>query len=130
MTTFVHFRTGDGEFAVDVDVTRGVRSAEGMVRLPAPQDDVVGLLPGEGDPLTVIAALGSGTNRVLVLDAPSGVTFGLLVEEVRGVVTVPSEELGPPPPGQAAGVVAGVFSRPEGLVLLVDAAALARMVER
>lgn len=128
MTTLVRFRTGDGEYAVAIDHARGVRSAEGMLPLPSAQPGVVGLLPGDGDPLTVIATLGSGHNRVIVLEPPTGGAFGLLVEEVRGVVTVELGELGPPPAGQTGDLVSGVLNRPDDLVLLVDVGALARTV--
>lgn len=121
----VRFRTGDGEYAVAVEHAREVRTAAGMVQLPAPGAGVVGLLPRDGDSLTVIDALGSGRDRVLVLDNGDRV-FGLLVEEVSGVVTVDPERLGPPPQGQTGDLVSAVLHGPDGLVLLVDTAALAR----
>ena len=121
----VRFRTGDGEYAVAVEDAREVRTAAGMVQLPSPGAGVIGLLPRDGDSLTVLDALGSGSDRVLVLDNGDSV-FGLLVEEVSGVVSVDPEQIGPPPVGQVGGLVSAVLRAADGLVLLVDTAALAR----
>ena len=128
MTTFVRVRTGDGEYAVAVDHAREVRSGIGMMPLPFPRAGVVGLLPGDGDPLTVIATLGAGRDHVMVLEPPAGRLFGLWVEEVLGLVSVAADELGPPPSGQIGELVTGVFNGPDGLVLVVDVAVLASTV--
>jgi chemotaxis signal transduction protein len=130
VTTLVRFRTGDGEYAVAVEHAREVRSAAGLLPLPSPRPGVVGLLPGEGQPLTVVAALGSGRDHVVVLEPDDGGAFGLLVEEVRGVVTVGADEVGASPAGQAGDLVSGVLNAPEGLVLLVDVDALARTLNQ
>ena len=122
--TLVGFRTSDGHYAVPVEHTREVRAAGGIVPLPAPRPGVVGLLQRGDDALPVLDALGQGSKHVLVLEA-GGQPFGLLVEEVSGVVTVGDTEVGPPPPGQEDAVITGVVSLGESLLLLVDADALA-----
>ncbi len=121
----VRFRTADGEFAVDVDHAREVRTTVGMLPIPSPGPHVVGFLPhGEGT-ITVVAPLGAGRDRVLVLD-PDGVPFGLHVVDVSGVVAVDEATLQPPPAGQTGDLVSGVISGDGGVVLLVDARAVAR----
>lgn len=125
MTIVVRFRTQNGEYAVPVEHAREVRSASGLLPLPAARSGVVGLLRSADEALTVVSVLGLGGGHVLVLD-PGGQVFGLLVEEVTGVSTIDDTAVGPPPGGQADDLVAGVISTPSGLVLLVDAAAMAR----
>ncbi|HEX2040444.1 MAG TPA: chemotaxis protein CheW [Acidimicrobiales bacterium] len=121
--TLVGFRTADGRYAVPVEHAREVRAAEGIVPLPAPRPGVVGLLPRGDEALPVLDALGAGSKHVLVLDA--GQPYGLLVEEVSGVVSVEEGDVGPPPPGQEDAVIVGVVASGESLLLLVDATALA-----
>lgn len=122
--TFVGFRTEAGQYAVPVEDTREVRGAEGIMPLPAPRAGVVGLLQRGEEALPVLDALGTGRGHVLVLD-PAGQPFGLLVEEVTGVVSVDEADIGDPPAGQEDPVVTGVVSMGDSLLLLVDAAALA-----
>jgi len=126
--TLVGFRTGDGHYAVPVEQTREVRAAEGIVPLPAPRPGVVGLLQRGDDALPILDALGAGDKHVLVVDVGEQ-PFGLLVEEVSGVVTVQDGDVGPPPPGQEDAVIVGVVSLGESLLLLVDAAALAAVLD-
>jgi chemotaxis signal transduction protein len=87
----------------------------------------VGFLPDGDGTLTVVAALGEGRDHVLVLNA-DGRPFGLLVMEVSGVIAVDAASVQPPPAGQTGELVSGVVKGGGGLVLLVDAAALARTV--
>ena len=129
MRSLVRFRTGDGDYAVAVEHTREVRTATGLVPLPAPAPGVAGLLPRDDVPLTVVSTRGAGRDHVLVLDAGGG-PFGLLVEEVAGVVNVDDADVGPAPSGQHADVVTGVVTVAGAMVLLVDAAAVGAPLER
>ena len=129
MRSLVRFRTGDGDYAVAVEHTREVRTATGLVPLPAPAPGVAGLLSRDDAPLTVVSPLGAGRGQVLVLDAGGG-PFGLLVEEVAGVVNVDDADVGPAPSGQDGGVVTGVVTLAGAMVLLVDAAAVGAPLER
>jgi chemotaxis signal transduction protein len=123
----VRFRTGDGNFAVAVEHVVEVRNATSLVPLPAAAPGVAGLLRRGDDALTVLTALGAGDGHILVLDVGDG-AFGLLVEEVRGIVTVGEQDVDPPPRGQQSETVSGVVRGLDELVLLVDANALARTV--
>ena len=94
----VCFRTGEGRFALPVESTLSVRTIEGLVDLPSPRADIVGLLPGD-PPLSVLASLGSGGDHVLVVISDD-VRFGLHVLEVLGVRRFEDDKIGPPPKGQ------------------------------
>ena len=124
MTSVVRFRAGAREYAVATEHTREVRSAQGMRPLPEPRPDVVGVLPGDDDLLPVVDPLGSNRDEghVLVLDA--GRRFGLLVDEVTGVVEVPAGDIGPRPAGQVRPVIGGTIGAGEDVVLVVDPTAL------
>ena len=128
MKTLVRFRTDRGLFAVPVDQTRAVYPAEGIVPLPEPRADVAGVLARPEGALTVLTVLGAGDRHILVLDIADR-RFGLLVEEVTGLERVDEARIGPPPDGQASGVVVGVVAAGGEMVLLVDAVALARRLE-
>jgi chemotaxis signal transduction protein len=123
MTTMVHFRSGGSAYCLPVDVTRGVRRATGLVRLPAPARDVAGIVPGE-PPLTVIAPRGSDGEHVLVLEA-GGAVFGLLVDTVTGLRRIAEEQMGAAPAGQDRELVRGTVTVDDGLVLVADPVALA-----
>lgn len=122
MRTMVCFRAGDGSFAIPVESTTGVRTSAGMTSLPGSNAEVVGVLPGD-PPLTVLSTLGAGRDHVLVL-CVDGVSFGLLVQEVIGVLGIDDTHMGPAPLGQHQGLVAGTLRRSDELVLLADARAL------
>jgi chemotaxis signal transduction protein len=119
----VCFRTSQGRFALPVESTLAVRTMDGLVDLPAPRRDVVGLLPGD-PPLSVLSSLGAGGDRVLVVIADD-VRYGLNVLEVLGISRFDDDEIGPPPKGQLDGLVAGTLHGSDELMLVADARALA-----
>ena len=123
MMTVVDFRTSGGRYCIPVEAAVAVRSASGLVPLPAPRDGVVGILPATR-PITVLSILGSGRDHILVV-AVDGQTFGILVEEVTGLSRIDDAEIGVAPGGQAEAFISGVISRTDGLVLVADPAALA-----
>ena len=124
MTSVVRFRAGAREYAVATEHAREVRSADGLRPLPEPRPDVIGVLPGDDDLLPVVDPLGGDRSsaHVLVLDA--GRRFGLLVDEVTGVVDVPDGDIGPGPAGQQRRVIGGTIGTGDTVVLLVDPQAL------
>jgi purine-binding chemotaxis protein CheW len=127
MTTVVCFRAGETAYAVPVEDVREVRAVDRLTPLPEARPGVVGLLTYRDRPLSVLDTLGSGSRQVLLLDRGER-AFGLLVEEVTGVVTYDGE-IGDPPAGQAGNLVAGVIKTSEGMALLVDTAALDRQFD-
>jgi chemotaxis signal transduction protein len=119
----VCFRTSQGQFALPVESTLAVRTMDGLVDLPAPRADIVGLLPGD-PPLSVLSTLGAGGDHVLVVISDD-VRYGLNVLEVLGVRRFEDDEVGPPPKGQQGGLIAGTLHGSDELVLVADARALA-----
>jgi len=138
MRTIVRFRTAEGDYAVEVEQVREVRSATGLARLPSPLPGVVGLLrrgDGDGDgalpamALPVLAILGALGRHVVIIEK-GPLSFGLLVEEVTGVLQVDDGQIGAPPSGQDGPLVSGVLHDEGGLVMLLDTDALAGKLNR
>jgi chemotaxis signal transduction protein len=129
MMAMVRFRAGGASYAIPVDDVRQVRAADDLAGLPSGRAGVAGLIKQEGEALPVLSVLGPSGRRLLVVEA-GGRRFGLLVEEVSGVAQVDERSLGPPPEGQdersGGALVTGVLDAGEELVLVVDAAGLAR----
>ena len=119
----VSFRTSQGRFALPVESTLAVRTMDGLVDLPAPRPDVVGVLPGD-PPLSVLSPFGTGGDLVLVV-VSGGVRYGLNVIEVLGVSRFDDDQVGPPPTGQAGGLIAATLHGSGEIVLVADADALA-----
>ena len=123
MRTLVCFRTAQGRFALPVESTLAVRKSDGLVELPAPRPDIVGVLPGD-PPISVLAVLGAGSDHVLVV-TEQGAQFGVHVLEVLGVKRFADDQIGPPPKGQQGGLIAGVVDGADEMMLIADPRALA-----
>ena len=123
MRTLVCFRTGEGRFALPIESTLSVTTTEGLVNLPAPRADVIGVLPRD-PPLSVLASLGGGGGHVLVL-VSQGVRYGLQVTEVFGVRRFDDDQVGPAPKGQQGELISGTVGGADELTLIVDPTALA-----
>jgi len=121
-TAMVCFRTERGQFALPIAATLSVRTMAGLVELPSPGPDVLGMLPGD-PPLSVLSTLGAGGDRVLVCVSDE-VRYGLQVLEVLGVRHVDDGLIGPAPIGQGDGLVVGTISDGDDLVLIADAGAI------
>ena len=123
MTTMVCFSSAGAKYCVPVEDTRAVRTAEGMVALPAALQDVTGVVPGD-PPLSVLTVLGAGGGHILVIES-DGNRFGLLVDEVNGLCRVDEAQIRPAPRGQDRTLVSGTLDLGDGLTLVVDPAAMA-----
>jgi chemotaxis signal transduction protein len=128
MTTMVCFRTGSTAYCVPVAATRAVRTTLDMMALPRTRRGVAGIIPGD-PPLTVIAPLGSGGSRVLVIEA-DGKTFGLLVDTVVGLYQVDAASIRNAPDGQLQQLVSGTVERDGQLMLVAHPDALAGRLDR
>ncbi len=129
MRTIVRFHTSEGDYAVPVEQVREVRSATGLAPLPAPLPGVAGLMHrGDNGALPVLAILGIHGQHVVVIEKYP-LSFGLLVEEVTGVLQVDDAKIGAPPPGQLRPLVSGVLNDEEGMVRLRDVDALLRLFD-
>ncbi len=129
MMTLVHFATPMGEWAVPIDRVHEVRLADGIAPLPVPRPGIAGVLRRGYEVLTVVSLLGQAAGHVLILDAGTEDSFGLLAETAIGILRVDEGQLGPPPAGQQGPVVTGVIRQPDGrMVMLLDVDELARVL--
>lgn len=122
MTTMVGFTVGDAAYCLPVEVVCGVRTVAGMLPLPDPRREVVGVLP-EQLPRTVIAPLGGDGRHILLIDA-DGIGFGLLVDAVTSLWRADDDEIRQAG-GGAGSLVAGIVDHDGHPVLLADAGELA-----
>jgi chemotaxis signal transduction protein len=123
MTTMVCFESDGVAYCVPVEATRAVRSATGIVALPAPRPDVAGMIPGP-PPLTVISVLGASGSQILVMET-RGATFGLLVDSVSGLRRIADADIHPAPDGQDRALVSGTIDSNGDLVFVTDPDAFA-----
>ncbi len=128
MRALVVLRTSRGRFAVPVEATRAVLEPIGLVPLPSPKAGVLGVLRPERHGLPVLDVLDGDGEHVVVLEV-GGPQFGVLVESVSGVVKAPDDAFGEPPAGQEDRMVAARVVTPDGAVLVLDPAALARTLD-
>ena len=118
MTTMITFEAAGSTYCLPVDITRAVRSAVGMVSMPAPNPNVAGLLPGD-PPLTVISPFGVNGDHVLVVQIGQK-SFGLLVDQVVGLRKINDADIGPAPLGQERELVSGSVTIDGNLLLVTD----------
>jgi chemotaxis signal transduction protein len=123
MRTLVQFRVRGTEYCLPVEATRAVRSADGMVALPAPSPHVAGLLPGD-PPLTVMSPFGPDGHHIIVLHV-GDTLCGLLVDLVTGLRRVDEVQIRAAPGGQDREFISGSVTIDGQLVLLADAGAVA-----
>jgi chemotaxis signal transduction protein len=119
----VRFRTSEGVFLVPTSSVIEVRSSGDLQALPGRRDGVAGLLEKDGRALTVLSTLGRRGAHVLLLDTDQGL-FGLIAEEVLGVVDVSESDIQPPPLGQSRPLVSGAVKTRGRLELVVSVDAL------
>jgi chemotaxis signal transduction protein len=123
MRTVIEFRASGEAYCLPVEAARAVRSARGLVALPAPSADVAGLLPGD-PPLTVMSPFRSEGDHVIVLSV-DGLQYGLLVDTVIGLRRVDEADIRPAPRGQHRELVSGSVTIDGNLVLVTNPKALA-----
>lgn len=131
MRTIVRFRTADGDYAIPVEQVSEVRSATELAPLPAPLPGVAGLMRRGDGAVPVLAVLGPQGRHAVIIEKGT-LSFGLLVEEVTGVLQIDEAHIGAPPPGQDRPLVSGVLKDEAGLglVLVLDVDALAGRLTR
>ncbi len=128
-------RAGDGLFGIDTRKIREVLGDAHPQRVPLAPQCIAGVMAYRGEMLTVVglrSLLGlaerEGRNRVLVLeDDEVGEPFGLLVDEVGGVVSVAegAMESNPATLGEREmALLNGVTKTPAGLMARLEAARL------
>jgi chemotaxis signal transduction protein len=116
--TFVRFRTDAAFCLIPVEAVLEVCEAEGVTSLPAARPGVMGLIRRGGRSLSVLSPFGVG--KFVVVVATAGAAFGIVVQEVLGVVHVADADVEPAPAGQADPLVVGVVGRDGSQDLLVS----------
>jgi chemotaxis signal transduction protein len=106
-----------------------VRSATEFAPLPSPLPGVAGLMRRGNGGLPVMSTLGVLGHHVVIIEK-GPLSFGLLVEEVTGVLQVDEAQIAASPPGQERPLVSGILNDEAGLVLLLDVDALAGKLAR
>lgn len=123
MMSMLRFRTREGTFLAPIEKVTGVGLATEIKPLPGRKARVAGFVEREGRAVTVLSTLGeSGTH--IVLFSSTGEHFGLLAEEVTGVVSVSEVDVEPAPSGQERGFVKGIVKTRTGLELMLSVDAL------
>jgi purine-binding chemotaxis protein CheW len=136
----VVFRLAGQEFAFDIQQVERILRHAVPSALPSAPDFLEGVLPYGGAVVPVVdlrkrvsvpAALRDETRTVIV--TLEGQRIGVIVDEVREVLRIDSRTITSPPPivrGLAAAYIAGIISRGERTIVLLNAARLLNATER
>ncbi len=128
MMSMVRFRTGQGVFLVPTESVLEVRTAAEVKPMPGQKPGVAGLIERNGRAVTVLTTFGSDGKHVLLFSA-GGNSFGLMADEVSGVVSVSDLDIEPAPLGQTRPLLDGVVKVKTGLELMVSVDALWREIQ-
>jgi purine-binding chemotaxis protein CheW len=136
----VVFRIGPQEFALDILQVERILRYERPSALPQAPDFLEGIVRYEGGVVPVVdlrkrlevdAQVREETRLMIVrLDEQR---VGMLVDEVREVMRLDSTTIAPPPPivrGLAAAYIAGIISREERTIVILNAGRLLSSTER
>ena len=136
----VTFRVGPQEFAFDILQIERILRYQTPSPLPQAPEFLEGVVPYAGGTVPVVdlrkrlqleATLQEET-RLMVLDLGDQ-RIGVLVDEVREVLRVDSTAIAAPAPvvrGLAAAYIAGIISRPERTIIILNARKLLSSSER
>jgi purine-binding chemotaxis protein CheW len=136
----VSFRVGPQEFAFDILQVERILRHVTPAPLPKAPDFLEGVVPYEGGVVPVVdlrkrfeldAPLLEET-RLMVVDVGDQ-RIGVLVDEVREVLRVDSTTISAPGPmvsGLAAAYIAGIVTRPERTIIILNARKLLSATER
>jgi purine-binding chemotaxis protein CheW len=136
----VSFRVGPQEFAFDILQVERILRHVAPAPLPKAPDFLEGVVPYEGGAVPVVdlrkrfdlAAPIREETRLMVIDLGEQ-RVGVLVDEVREVLRVDSTTITAPGPmvsGLAAAYIAGIVSRPERTIIILNARKLLSSTER
>ncbi|HEX9200621.1 MAG TPA: chemotaxis protein CheW [Acidobacteriaceae bacterium] len=135
MVSMCSFRAGEGLFGIDTGQIREVLGRITPQHVPLAVNYIAGVVPYRGDVLTTVSfrvllglERGSGAGCVLVLDDDEGdLRFGLLVDEIGGVLTMSRDELQPNPSALDARSMAlfcGAYRMQTGLMVRLNSQSL------
>ncbi len=133
VTQFVNFRLGREEFGVDISSVKEITRVGDITHIPEAPSFILGVTNLRGQILAVIdlaeqfgmpprEKLSPGA-RIMVTEI-SGCTIGILVDAVPAVVSIPVENIEPPPEvirsRMERGYIKGVGKSGEGLIIILD----------
>jgi purine-binding chemotaxis protein CheW len=136
----VSFRVGSQEFAFDILQVERILRHIAPAPLPRAPEFLEGVVPYEGGAVPVVdlrkrfeldAPIREET-RLMVVDLGEQ-RVGVLVDEVREVLRVDSTTIAAPGPmvsGLAAAYIAGIVTRPERTIIILNARKLLTSTER
>jgi len=136
----VTFRTGPQEFALDISQVERILRWVDPAPLPKAPSFLEGVITHEGEAVPLVdlrkrlelPAERREETRIMVL-ALEGQRIAIVVDEVREVIRVDSTTIAPPPPmvrGLAAPYIAGILTRNERTIVLLQALRLLTATER
>lgn len=136
----VAFRTGPQEFALDILQVERILRWETPTPLPKAPEFLVGVINFEGDAVPVVdlrkrlelPAMLRPETRLMVLGFADQ-RIAIVVDEVREVMRVDSTTIAAPPPmvrGLAAPYIAGIITRGNRTIVLLQALRLLSATER
>jgi purine-binding chemotaxis protein CheW len=123
------FHVDGTPYAVAVESVREIVRICPITPIPRVSRDVRGVISLRGEILQVIdlrLRLGlsrtevSKASRIVVVHDDEGRVAGLLVDDVKEVLRVPADEIGPAAAGDSQGLVAGLCTRGAAFVSLLD----------
>lgn len=130
--SFVVFRIGDEEYAVEIERVQGIIRYETPTPVPRSPDVVQGVINMRGRVIPVVdlsrrlSGVGftpTETSRIVVADGAAG-TLGLAVDEANEVASIPASDIQPAPEGALSadtiGAFSGVVEREGRLVIVLD----------
>jgi len=129
LSQLLSFQIGETPYAVAVESVREIVRLCPITPIPRVSRDVRGVISLRGEILQVIdlrLRLGlppaefTKASRIVVVQDEEGHVAGLLVDEVREVLRVASDEIGAAAAGDAQGLVSGLCTRGEAFVSLLD----------
>ena len=136
----VTFRVGSQEFAFDILQVERILRYDAPAPLPKAPEFLEGVMPYDGGAVPVVdlrkrfeldAPIREET-RLMVLELGDQ-RVGVLVDEVREVLRVDSTTIAAPGPmvsGLAAAYIAGIMTRPERTIIILNARKLLTSTER
>ena len=124
MRTLVRFRARHGMCAIPMEFVVGVRRAAEVRPFPGQRDDVMGLIGLDGGTVPVLKVLSSEGGHVMLLKTAAG-AYGLLVDEVVGVVRLQDSQVQPPPAGGGDPLLEAIIKTDGDVDFLISADELA-----
>jgi purine-binding chemotaxis protein CheW len=130
----VEFRLAEEHYGLEYNYVREVYPLKSLTPIPGTPDFILGIVSIRGEILSVVdlkrffemplKGLTDLTRVIILYHRETGMTFGILAEEVLGTLSVPVRDIQPPPPtltGIRADYLHGVAKQ---RLIVLDAAKL------